>query len=156
MTAARQDKRSNDMNDDWSFEKHVADIESVEAIARAEAAEAEVAKWREMHADRAHDLQHEFTRANDAEADVMRLRVDVEAAEGFISQLTDWIIEADAAFNVDKKPAQTLDDCLGLVRMCHEGAAALAEVERLRAALAEIASGGCVDPARTAAEALGR
>jgi hypothetical protein len=142
------------MNDDWSFEKHVADIESVEAIARAEAAEAEVAKWREMHADRAHDLQHEYARANDAEADVMRLRVDVEAAEGFISQLTDWIIEAHAAFS--GKPVETLDDCLGLVRMCHEGAAALAEVERLRAALAEIASGGCVDPARTAAEALGR
>jgi hypothetical protein len=86
------------MNDDWSFEKHVADIESVEAIARAEAAEAEVAKWREMHADRAHDLQHEYARA--------------EALE--------------------------------------------VEVERLREALAEIASGGCVDPARTAAEALGR
>jgi hypothetical protein len=68
------------------------------ATARAESAEAEVAKWREMHADRAHDLQHEYARA--------------EALE--------------------------------------------VEVERLREALAEIASGGCVDPARTAAEALGR
>jgi hypothetical protein len=66
--------------------------------ARADAAEAEVAKWREMHADRAQDLRHEHARANALEV----------------------------------------------------------EVERLRAALAEIASGGCVDPARTAAEALGR
>lgn len=48
-----------------------------------------------------------------------------------------WIIEADAAFNIGNKPAETLDDCLGLVRMCHEGAAALAEVASLRTALAK-------------------
>lgn len=48
-----------------------------------------------------------------------------------------WIIEADAAFNIGNKPAETLDDCLGLVRMCHEGAAALAEVASLRAELAK-------------------
>jgi hypothetical protein len=34
--------------------------------------------------------------------------------------------------------------------------AAEAECKRLRAALAEIANGGCVDPKRTAAEVLGR
>ena len=59
------------------------------------------------------------------------------AARADIKQLTDWIIEADAAYNTDGKPAASLDDCIGLVRMCHEGAAALHEVERQRAALAE-------------------
>jgi hypothetical protein len=70
-------------------------------------------------------------------AEVARLRVDNDAAEGNIKQLTDWIIEADAAYNIDGKPAETLGDCLGLVRMCHEGAAALHKVARLREALAE-------------------
>ena len=70
-------------------------------------------------------------------AEVARLQVDNDAAEGYIKQLTDWIIEADAAYNIDGKPAETLGDCLGLVRMCHEGAAALHKVARLREALAE-------------------
>ena len=64
-------------------------------------------------------------------------RARTAAAEAQVAMLRNWIIEADAAFNVDNKPAETLDDCLGLVRMCHEGAQALAEVESLRAELAK-------------------
>jgi chromosome segregation ATPase len=38
------------------------------------AAEAASAYWRELHGDRDHDLQHEYARANEAEAEVARLR----------------------------------------------------------------------------------
>lgn len=50
-------------------------------------------------------------------------------------ELRAWIIEADAAFNLDGKPAASVDECMGLVRMCHEGRAAIDEVARLRAEL---------------------
>lgn len=46
-------------------------------------------------------------------------------------RLTAWIIEADAAFNSDGQPAANLDECAGLVRMCHEGRAAIDEAARL-------------------------
>jgi hypothetical protein len=84
-----------------------------------------------IYADWTQDSKH-------LRAEVARLRVDNDAAEGYIKQLTDWIIEADAAYNIDGKPAETLDDCLGLVRMCHEGAAALHKVDRLRAQVATL------------------
>jgi hypothetical protein len=64
-------------------------------------------------------------------------RARTAAAEAQVAMLSAWIIEADAAFNVDNKPAETLDDCLGLVRMCHEGAAALTAQAALQEALAE-------------------
>jgi chromosome segregation ATPase len=53
-------------------------------------------------------------------------------------ELRAWIIEADSAFNRDGKPAASVDECTGLVRMCHEGAAALAEVADLREQLAKL------------------
>lgn len=75
-------------------------------------------------------------------SEVERLDVELATAEAKIDRLSCWIVEADAAFNTDNKPAESLDDCLGLVRMCHEGAAALhevqkqqAEIERLRASV---------------------
>ena len=56
-------------------------IEAIDALqARAEAAVAEAAKWREMHDDRDHDLQNEYARANALEAENALLR---EAAQVF-------------------------------------------------------------------------
>ena len=43
-------------------------------LARAEAAEADSAKWKELHGDRARDLAYEYARANAAEAEVARLQ----------------------------------------------------------------------------------
>lgn len=48
-----------------------------------------------------------------------------------VKRLTAWLCEAMTPFILDGSKAVTLEDCLGLVRMCHEGAAALKEVERL-------------------------
>jgi hypothetical protein len=62
-----------------------------------------------------------------------------DAARAEAAELRAWIIEADAAFNVDGEPAASVADCVGLVRMCHEGATALSEVARARAARAEAA-----------------
>ena len=62
-------------------ENERAVLAGVDAIrARTEQAEAEAAKWRELHDDRDRDLAHEFDRANAAEAEVERLR---EAARAF-------------------------------------------------------------------------
>lgn len=44
------------------------------AYTRLEAAEAEAAKWRELHDDRDRDLAHEFARANAAEDENARLK----------------------------------------------------------------------------------
>jgi hypothetical protein len=55
----------------------------LELNTRAEAAEAEAAQWREMHADRDYDLKHEYARAEAAEAEVQRLReAQAEIANG--------------------------------------------------------------------------
>lgn len=64
---------------------------------------------------------------------------DISALLDEIEQLTNWIIEADSVFNTDGHTSKNLDECVGLVRMCHEGRAALdkqqdleAEIMRLR------------------------
>jgi len=44
------------------------------------------------------------------------------------AELTRWIIEADSAYNLDGHVSVFPDECLGLVRMCHEGRAALDEL----------------------------
>lgn len=44
----------------------------------AEAAEAEAAKWRELHDDRDRDLAFEFARANAAETEVAQLRTALD------------------------------------------------------------------------------
>ena len=40
-------------------------------------AEADAARWRTLHADRDRDLRHEYARANEAEAEVARLREEL-------------------------------------------------------------------------------
>ena len=60
----------------------VAFVDAV--IAHLEAAEAEVAKWKELHADRDHDLKHEYTRANEAETEVERLRTELEVTRDIL------------------------------------------------------------------------
>lgn len=62
-------------------------------------------------------------------------RALIDELKAEVARLHAWIIEADAAFNVDNKPAVSVDECAGLVRMCHEGAAALEEVTSLSAEL---------------------
>ena len=69
------------------------------------------------------------------QAEAETLLAERDAARAEATELRAWIIEADAAYNVDGKPAASLDECAGLVRMCHEGAKALHEVEELRAQL---------------------
>lgn len=49
-----------------------------EQVRRAEAAEAEAAKWRELHDDRDRDLAFEFARANAAETEVAQLRTALD------------------------------------------------------------------------------
>ena len=67
-----------------------------------------------------------------------RVLVEVEASEkahaaqvdGLLEECNDlraWIIEASSAFRNDGG-TDTLSEALGLVRLCHEGAAALGEV----------------------------
>jgi chromosome segregation ATPase len=133
------------MNDDWSFEEHVADIESVEAIARAEAAEAEAALyWIEIER-----LDVELATA---EAEVARLTTDISTT----------ICERDDAMAYVDMIRTALggygdSNLASLAETLRKRNDALeVEVERLREALAEIASGGCVDPARLSAEAIGR
>jgi len=61
--------------------------------ARAEAAEAEAARWRELHADRDRDLAHEFARANAAEAECERLRERLDACLDVVDRAVDEIAE---------------------------------------------------------------
>jgi uncharacterized protein YfaT (DUF1175 family) len=121
------------LSDFQKLEAAEAECEALRAELAEANAETEAAQNETIHLRDAMNGSCALRDAAEARAECERLRVDNDAAEGYITQLTEWIIEADAAFNVGGKPAKTLDDCLGLVRMCHEGAAALHEVERLRA-----------------------
>jgi BMFP domain-containing protein YqiC len=56
-----------------------------------------------------------------------------------ISKLEAWITEASSAFNIDGSK-DTLEEALGLVRMCHEGRAAIDRVAELEATLKEYAN----------------
>lgn len=65
------------------------------------------------------------------------LAAKTEQVAGLLEERDDlraWIIEASSAFRFDGG-TDTLEEALGLVRMCHEGAAALTENAELRAKL---------------------
>jgi hypothetical protein len=82
-------------------------------------AEAEAARWKELHADRVHDLQHEYARANTAEAEVERLRMELAEANA----------ETEAAQNA----LIHLEDAMNGACALDEAERAQAEVARLRA-----------------------
>lgn len=67
------------------------------------------------------------------EGNILRTGIDALAAE--CARLTAWILEAAAVFNTNGAAPESLDAALGLVRLCHEGRAALDELARLRALL---------------------
>lgn len=106
-------------------------------------AEAEAARWRELHDDRDRDLAYEFARANAAEAEVERLRHEVVNAvhQGIAGATRAWSDKVDEA-NLSRDVAYIERD------------GALAEVERLRAALADIGRESC--EACLACKAAGR
>jgi DNA repair exonuclease SbcCD ATPase subunit len=56
-----------------------------------------------------------------------------------VEELERWITEASSAFNLDGSK-DTLEDAAGLVRMCHEGRAAIDRVAELEATLKEYAN----------------
>ena len=104
---------------------------------RAVAAEAEAAKWREMHDDRDNDLKHEYARANAAEADRDKAWRAYQAADGVAGARWDEMQKLLARAEDAEATALTVRETLAGV--IDERDTALAEVSRLRDVLSDIA-----------------
>jgi len=128
-------------------------------IDRADAAEAEAAKWRELHDDRDRDLKHEYARANAAEAEaalhwseVEALDAQLAAAEADrsryvrgvlallaeVARLREQLAEAQAEIEAAQNETIHLRDAMDGACALRDAELAQAEVERLRAELATL------------------
>jgi hypothetical protein len=77
------------------------------------------------------ELRAELAKAKDSIKTALDL---LKVEQEYRGRLETWITEASSAFNLDGSK-DTLEDAVGLVRMCHEGRAAIARVAELEAAL---------------------
>jgi len=125
-----------DMDDDNGKRRVLQELHNEQILKdgwqrRAITAEAEAAKWREMHWDRDHDLQHEYARANEAEAECERLQKELNETQDELREtqqdMADWY-EFGPLTDWTKTKATRLRDELSSTK---------AEVARLRAAVAE-------------------
>lgn len=146
---------------DYGVADNVLTIECIEVdrvIARAEAAEAEAAKWRELHDDRDRDLAFEFARANAAETEVAQLRTALDLIDAARAKAVNEIetmhryLDECFAFAPDEGRAVPLID--RVVLLVSRWAKADGEVERLRKWLEAIRRDGDTDSQRMATAAL--
>lgn len=91
-------------------------------------------KERVTHAKYVKEAIHDFwpCEINETIYDVgVKALDDIPALIAEIEELRNWIVEADSAFNADGYISKYPEECLSLVRMCHEGRAAMDRVRTL-------------------------